>query len=106
MIRKLETLISDRDRQSLQEDLRKISAWSVRWEMPFNVNKCHILQVGTRNKNYEYEMGEVKLESVQCVKELGVTITSNLKFFQHCKEAACKANSMLGFIDQKFFLQE
>ncbi len=41
-------VISDCDRQSLQEDLRKISAWSDRWEMPFNVNKCHILQVGTR----------------------------------------------------------
>ncbi len=44
------SVISDRDRQSLQEDLRKISAWSDRWKMPFNVNKCLILQVGTRNK--------------------------------------------------------
>ncbi len=44
------SVISDRERQSLQEDLRKISAWSDRWEMPFNVNKCHILQVGTKNK--------------------------------------------------------
>ncbi len=82
------SVISDCDRQSLQEDLCKISAWSDRWEMPFNVNKCHILQVGTRNKKYEYEMGGVKLESVHCVKDLAVTITSNLKFSQHCKEAA------------------
>ncbi len=44
------SVISDFDRQSLQEDLRKISARSDRWEMPFNVNKCHVLQVGTRNK--------------------------------------------------------
>ncbi len=44
------SVISDSDRRSLQEDLRKISAWSDRWEMPFNPNKCHILQVGTRNK--------------------------------------------------------
>ncbi len=70
--------------------------------MPFNVNKCHILQVRTRNKKYEYEMGGVKLESVHCVKALGVTITSNLKFSQHCKEAACKANKMLGFINRNF----
>ncbi len=42
------SVISDRDRQSLLENLRKISAKSDRWEMPFNVNKCHILQVGTR----------------------------------------------------------
>ncbi len=42
-------------------------------------------------------MGGVKLESVHCVKDLGVMITSNLKFSQHCKEAACKANKMLSY---------
>ncbi len=56
--------ISDRDRQRLQEDLHKISAWFDRWEMPFNVNKCHILQVGTRNQKYEYEMSGVKTETL------------------------------------------
>ncbi len=44
------SIITDHDRMSLQEDLRKISEWSQRWEMPFNVNKCHILQLGTTNK--------------------------------------------------------
>ncbi len=27
--------------------------------MPFNVNKCHILHVGTRNQNFDYEMNGV-----------------------------------------------
>ncbi len=40
------SVISDCDRQSPQEDLHKTSAWSDRWEMPFNVNKCYILPVG------------------------------------------------------------
>ncbi len=35
-------------------------------------------------------MSGEKLESVQCVKDLDVTITSNLKFSQQCKEAAGK----------------
>ncbi len=43
------SVISDRDRQSLQEDLGKISAWFDRWEIPFNVNISHILQVVTKN---------------------------------------------------------
>ncbi len=51
-------------------------------------------------------MRGVKLESVHSVKVLGVTIASNLKFSLHCKEAAWKANRMLGFIIQKFFLQK
>ncbi len=82
------SVISDRDRQSLDEDLRKISLWSDSGKMPFIVNKSNILQVGTRNRMYEYEMSGVKLESMQCVKDLGVTIALNFKFSQHCKEAA------------------
>ncbi len=44
------SIITDHDRMSLQEDLRKISEWFQRWEMPFNANKCRILQVGTKKK--------------------------------------------------------
>ncbi len=43
------SIITDCDGMSLQEDLRKTSEWSERWEMPFNVNKCYILQARTRN---------------------------------------------------------
>ncbi len=59
------SIITDYDRLSLQEDLRKTSERSRRWEMSFNVNKCHILPVGTRNqKKIGYEMNSVKIESV------------------------------------------
>ncbi len=47
-------------------------------------------------------MNGTKIESVQCVKDLGVTIASNLKFSQQCKDAASKANRMLGFINRNF----
>ncbi len=97
-----DSVISDRDRQSLQDDLNKISVWSARWEMPFSIKKCHILQVGTRNIKYDYEMSSEKLKSVHCVKDLGVMITLNLKFSQQCKEAVGKANRILGFIKRNF----
>ncbi len=96
------SVISDRDRQSLQEDLCKISAWSARREMPFSVNKRHILQAGARNQKYEYEMSGLKLESVHCIKDRGIVIAVNLKFSLHCDEAACKANIILGFINRNF----
>ncbi len=91
-----------RDRLNLQEDLRKISQWSERWEMPFSVNKCHILHVGTRNQKFDYEMNGVKLASVQCVRDLGVSIASNLKFSRQWKDAAGKANKMLDVINRNF----
>ncbi len=49
------SIITDHDRMSLQEDLGKISDWSQRWEITFNVNKCHILQIGTRKKLIQNE---------------------------------------------------
>ncbi len=50
-------------------------------------------------------MNDTKLENVRCVKDLGVRIVSSLKFSQQCKDAAGKANRMLGFIN-KLFLQK
>ncbi len=47
-------------------------------------------------------MNGTKLESVQCVKDLGVSVASSLKFSQQCKDAAGKANRMLGFINRNF----
>ncbi len=94
------SIVDECDRLSLQEDLRIISQWSEKWEMPFNVNKCHILHVGTKKQKFDYEMDGIKLDSVQCVKDLGVLIASNLKFSQQCKHGAGVANRMLGFINR------
>ncbi len=93
------SVLSDDDKQSLQDDFHKISASSDRWEMPFNVDKWQVLQVGTRNKKFDYDLRGIKLKSVQCTKDLGVKIASNLKFSQQCVDAANKANRMLGFIN-------
>ncbi len=45
-------------------------------------------------------MNGTKLESVQCVKDVGVSVVSSLKFSQQCKDAAGKANRMLGFMNR------
>ncbi len=74
--------------------------------MPFNVDKCQVLQDGTRNKKFDYEMRGVKLKSVECVKDLSVKIAPNLIFSQQCIDAANKANRMLGFIKINFLLKK
>ena len=43
-----------------------------RLEMPFKSDKCHIFQMETRNKRYEYEIWGVKLEKAQSVKDICV----------------------------------
>ncbi len=78
-----------------------ISDWSVKWEMPFNVNKCQILQVGSRNIKDDYEMRGDKIKRVHSVKDLGVTVASNLKFSQQCNEIVKIASRMMGLIKRK-----
>ncbi len=53
-------------------------------------------------KKNEYEMNGSKRESVQCVKDLGVTVASTLKFSLQCKDVTGKANRILGFINRNF----
>ncbi len=86
--------------------MRKISDWSVKWEMLFNMNKCQALQVGSRNIKKDYEMCGVQIKSVHSVKDLGVTVASNLKFSQQCNESVRKSKQDDGFGNEKFLIQE
>ncbi len=45
-------------------------------------------------------MNGTTLKSVQCLKDLGVSVASSFKFSQQCKDAAGKVNRMLGFINR------
>ena len=95
-------IITEEDRLKLQEDLDKIAEWSKTWQMPFNINKCQMLQIGYQNKKHKYDMLGKSITVTPCVRDLGITVTTNLKFSQHCNEAAKKANRMLGFISRNF----
>ncbi len=43
----------------------------------------------------------VKINSFHSVKDLGVTVTSILKFSQQCNESVIKAKRMMGLIKRK-----
>ncbi len=60
------TALTKQDRWSLQ-DLRKLSDWSEKREIPFNINKCQILQSGFKNRMMDYEMCGVKIKGVSVV---------------------------------------
>ncbi len=60
------------------------------------------MHIGSRNSNHTYYMGGEPLQTVQEEKDLGVTISADLKHTKHCKPACKKANTMLGFIARNF----
>ncbi len=62
----------------------------------------HYIQSGSKNRKVDCEMCGIKIKSVQRVKDLDVTVSSNLKLSQQCNEAVKKANRMLGLIKRSF----
>ena len=94
-------------RLSLQRDLDKIYDWSETWLMQLNVKKCKVMHFGTRNPRFDYSMrtseGEkAKLEVVEREKDLGVIVSSDLKWESHIVETTAKANRILGMLKKAF----
>ena len=87
-------------RQLLQVDLDKLCEWADSWQMEFNVDKCKAMHIGSRNKQFSYMMKGHQLDVVTTEKDLGVFISSNLKVAEHCYDAYCKANRMLGLVQR------
>ena len=88
--------------EQLQQDLQKIGEWSVKWQMPFNLDKCKVMHIGYKNNNVKYELLGRELESCQQEKDLGVTITNDLQPSKQCIEVEKKAQKILGYIKRQF----
>ena len=84
----------------MQDDLNKLLSWSKEWQMLFNVEKCKVMHFGRRNVGYNYHLDSKSLDEVSEEKDLGVTITCDLKASQQCTHAYSKANRILGVINR------
>ena len=53
------SMIVDTEEQSqaFQEGIHRLEEWSREWQMLFNSGKCHVLHLGSRNRQQEYTMG-------------------------------------------------
>ncbi|MEW8548552.1 MAG: reverse transcriptase domain-containing protein [Candidatus Thiodiazotropha sp.] len=73
--------------QSLQASLNSAILWAERWNMFFNLKKCHHLHIGKHSINQSYVMqtqeGITTIENVDSEKDLGVTIDKALSFGEH-----------------------
>jgi len=88
--------------EQLQIDLQKLGEWSEKWQMPFNAAKCKVMHIGYRNPQSQYFLQGKALESTDSEKDLGVVITSDLKFSKQCIAVEKKAQKLLGYIKRQF----
>ena len=67
-----------------------------------NVDKCNVLHIGNNNHYTNYTMNGSKLSKVSYEKDLGVTISNDLKLIKHCSDVIKTANKLVSFIGRTF----
>ena len=98
---------NDSDKQHLQNDLDKLVKWSEKWQMLFNFGKCKCLHTGHGKLDVNYKMGDTVLgATILKEKDLGVTISADMKVSEQCGIAASKGNQILGLIRRNITSKE
>jgi hypothetical protein len=93
---------NDNDAQLLQDALDQLQRWADRWGMQFNHKKCKVMHFGRSNKKHVYSMGGQVLEATVSERDVGVTVTNDLKSAENCAKAAKTAMTVLGQIKRSF----
>jgi len=86
------------ERNILQEDLNKLGEWSVKNQMPFNVNKCKVLHIGKTNIKADYILMGETIPSTKDEKDLGVFFDENYKPTFNCNKSSKSASKIVGMI--------
>nr|CAH8868748.1 unnamed protein product [Trichobilharzia regenti] len=89
------------DTSTLQDDLNKLSEWSVEWMLPINVAKCATMRIGQASTS-SYELEGITLPSVQTQLDLGVIVSHDLKTTAHCRAVAARSFRSLWAIRRAF----
>ena len=66
--------------------------------MLFNLGKCKCLHTGHGNLDVNYKMGDTILGTTVKEKDLGVTVSADMKVSEQCDIAASKGNQIIGLI--------
>ncbi len=96
-----ESLRPLRDCAALQADLESFEVWMRDWLITFNKDKCVILRI-RKSLQFTYFIDGHPLQEVSEHKDLGITVSSDLKPSKHFVTICKKANQRLGMINRCF----
>ena len=93
---------NEKDRDTLQSTLDSLHAWSDKWGMKFNGDKCKVMHIGQQNNCYTYYMNGEQLKTTDEEKDIGVVVHNSLKPTRQCAEASRTARGVLQQISRAF----
>ena len=96
------------DRRTLQDSLDRLKEWSDTWQLQISTTKCVNMNT-TRSDNVDnspFTLGNNALAIATSVKDLGVTVTCNLKFDQHINNIVGQARRRAGLLFKCFITRD
>ena len=95
---------SPSDGKLLQEDLDRLGAWSIRWGLKLNPQKCKSFSMTLRRApvRTSYSIGTDEIQHVGEIRDLGVTLDTKLTFMEHISDIVKRANRSLGILIRSF----
>jgi ribonuclease P/MRP protein subunit RPP40 len=85
-----------------QVAINNIGVWSSEWQLPIAPSKSLLFHVGYHNLGYDYTLNDIRIPHLNAVKNLGVNLTTDLKFSTHCNLIVGKARKRAAML-RKFF---
>ena len=76
--------------------------------MKLNSSKCKVIHFGNKNLRSEYSIDDltteqrIKLDVSECERDMGVLVSSDLKWSKHVANIASRANKVLGMLVKNF----
>jgi hypothetical protein len=74
--------------------------------MVFNMAKCKVMHMGSRNPGFNYTMNNQTLESTAEERDIGVMISENLKPAAQCAKATKTTQAVLGQLTRAFHYRD
>ena len=86
----------------LQEDPNRLVDLANKWQANFNVDKSVVMHIGALRTFQYVTMANQQLIAIEEQRDLGITITKNLKWQKQTEKSCKTANRILGFIASNF----
>lgn len=97
------SVATNSDQSLLQSAIEHVNTWSSKWQLPINVQKCLTFPIGKNNSKFTYSLENFDLKSEVNIKDLGVHLSSDLNFSNHCNQVVSRAKR-IGYMLRRCFV--